>query len=211
MAGACCDLVLSDCDRACVNAFLDKLRFYMDDAAAWSKEKMMFGLETKDFIPIVISVIALILTILQYFGEYRRKKKQDTLEAYNDLQGKVFTKLNELRKEYPVVIADRSFAKRAEITEYLARIERFCVGVNLGIYDFKTLKRCGGAYFVRLFFYLKPVILDKRNRNDGGSHYDEFERVAMKMKREYERRSGPIDWNGIPKEELQETDNEGTA
>lgn len=168
----------------------------------------MFGLEAKDFIPIVISIIALILTVFQYFGEYRRKRKQDTLEAYDNLQSEVFSTLNQLRKQFPALISDRNFEKRTEITNCLAKIERFCVGVNLRIYDFKTLERCGGAYFVRQYLYLEPIIRDKRTRNNGGAHYDEFERVAMKLKRKYEHRSGPINWNEISPEQPQENDKE---
>lgn len=161
----------------------------------------MFGLEAEDFVPIVISIIALVLTIFQYFGDYSRKRKQDTLEAYDDLQSEVFTTLNCLRKQFPALISDRNFEKRSEITNCLAKIERFCVGVNLKIYDFKTLERCGGAYFVRQYLYLKPVIQDKRTRNNGETHYDEFEKVAMKLKKKYEHRAGSINWDGTSPEQ----------
>lgn len=69
----------------------------------------MFGLNAKDLIPIVISIIALALTVFQYFGEYNRNRKQATLEAYDKLQSEVFLTLNKLRKQYPILSVDRNF------------------------------------------------------------------------------------------------------
>ena len=169
----------------------------------WMEEKM-FELDAKDLIPIVISILALTLTLFQYFGEYDRNRKQATLEAYDQLQGEVFLTLNKLRKQYPILSPDRNFEERPTITNCLAKLERFCVGINLRIFDLRTLERCGGAYFVRQYLYLKPIIQDKRTRKNGGSHYDEFEKVAMKLKKKYERRSETINWDEITLELLQE-------
>lgn len=164
------------------------------ETAAASVGWNILGLEWKDLIPIIISVIALFLTVAQYFGEYKRKKKQDTLEAYDKLQTEVFTPLNAIRKQYPTMPLTYSFDKRADVTSYLAKIERFCVGVNLGIYDLNTLMRCGGAYFVRQYLYLEPLIKEKRKRNNGGAHYDEYENVVRKLKYQYDSESDNIDW-----------------
>ena len=151
-----------------------------------STNQMSFmWLDWQDMITIVISVAALVLAVYQCFGDYRRKKRQDTLEAYNELQNDVFTPLNKLRKEYAELPIDNDFEMRSEVTGYLAKIERFCVGVNLKIYDIKTLKRCGGAYFVRQYLYLKPLIDIKKGRNNGGKHYDELEKVVSKLESMY--------------------------
>ena len=86
-----------------------------------STNQMSFmWLDWQDMITIVISVAALVLAVYQYFGDYRRKKRQDTLEAYNELQNDVFTPLNKLRKEYAELPIDNDFEMRSEVTGYLA-------------------------------------------------------------------------------------------
>lgn len=143
--------------------------------------------DAKDDIPIVISIIALVISILHHFTDGIRGKKRDTLDAYNTLQKEVFDELNKIRKKYPKLYDDRNMENRKEIIGYLARIERFSVGINSDIYDIETLKRCGGAYFVRMYLYLEDIIKVKRGtkRDRGGKHYDEFEKVKNKLETMY--------------------------
>lgn len=79
---------------------------------------------------------------------------------------------------------------------FVAIIERFSVGVSCGIYSYRILKRCGGAYFCRRYFFFEPVINEKRKRSNAGNHYDEFEKLAIRLKKDYEKKSKTkYDWN----------------
>lgn len=135
----------------------------------------------------VISVIAVVITIAQYFAQTRRSRMQDTLDAYNDLQDRVFEKINQISRELSqdetLNICDSKY--RNEITGYLANIERFCVGINTGIYDKKTVKRCGGKYLCKIYGILWPVIEEKRNREPDIPHYNEFEKTIEKLRKMY--------------------------
>lgn len=159
-------------------------------------------------ISLVISGLALFFSLYQFAWENRRKKKQDTLEAYNQLQTEVFSEVNVLDKdlqENGKNICDEDI--RPKVTNYLARIERFSVGVSCGIYSYRILKRCGGAYFCRRYFFFEPVINEKRKRSNAGNHYDEFEKLAIRLKKDYEKKSKTkYDWNApIAKEDLEIT------
>lgn len=90
---------------------------------------------------------------------------------------------------------------------FVAIIERFSVGVSCGIYSYRILKRCGGAYFCRRYFFFEPVINEKRKRSNAGNHYDEFEKLAIRLKKDYEKKSKTkYDWNApIAKEDLEIT------
>ena len=71
-----------------------------------------------------------------------------------------------------------------EITICLAKIENFSVGINTGIYSHKVLNRLGGAFFIRQFDKLKPIIDLKREKNMSvGKHYDEFEKAVWTLKK----------------------------
>lgn len=68
---------------------------------------------------------------------------------------------------------------------YLAKLERFSVGVNSGIYSIQILNQLGDSYFIREFEKLEPIIIEKRKVNIvPGGHYDEFEKTVSRL-REY--------------------------
>lgn len=161
-------------------------------------------MDTADIIAIIISVIALLFSLYQFVFESSRKKKEDTLIAYNELQDDVFTKLNKLYKTLGLddtgrVDIDETNDKWDDITSYLAKIERFCVGINSGIYSMDVLNRVGGGYFINTYNRLSTVIEKKRQKDDNAKqdenqraensgsevkqkHYDEFEQTVKKLK-----------------------------
>lgn len=70
-------------------------------------------------------------------------------------------------------------------TECLVAIEHFSVGVNNGIFDKKIVKECGGAYFCRLYQFLKPVIEKKKVTSPDGEHYDNFTKLYNTLLKYY--------------------------
>ena len=132
-----------------------------------------------DIIAVVISGIALALTILQYIIEANRQKKEATLLAYNSLQDEVFS---ELRK-YDLGSIKKGDKGWNEVTTCLAKIENFSVGINTRIYSLDIVNRLGGSFVIGQFEKLLPVINQKRQEDENSKHYDEFEKVIVKLKK----------------------------
>lgn len=148
----------------------------------------MVGKTWTDYVAVFISAGALTFSAYQFYRESCRRKRESTLDAYNQLQ-EVFAKLNTLLFAYK---DDKAKLRRLKpgdddwerITDYLARIERFSVGINLNIYSIETLNRLGGGYYIRLFDQLEPIITKKRTYNvSKGNHYDEFEATVSELKK----------------------------
>lgn len=71
-----------------------------------------------------------------------------------------------------------------DITICLSKIENFSTGINTNIYSYKILNRLGGAFFIRQYEKLEPIIIVKREKNvSAGKHYNEFEATVMKLKK----------------------------
>lgn len=131
---------------------------------------------------LIISIAAFALSLIQFCRESSRQKKEATLIAYNELQDDVLSKLN----KYPVPMTEIEYHGEEwhEITVCLAKLERFSVGINTGIYSLETLDRLGGAYFIRQFEKLMPIIGRKRAEHIAdGKHYDEFEKTVNKLRK----------------------------
>lgn len=134
---------------------------------------------------LIISILAFVFSVLQYISDSSRQKKESTLNAYNELQNDVFSELN----KYPSPMPEIEYMSEEweRVTVYLAKIERFSVGINTGVYSIDILNRIGGSYYIRQFDKLKSVIEIKRNENiSKGKHYDEFEE-SVRILRKYRK------------------------
>ena len=139
-----------------------------------------------DVLAIMISSLALIFSIVQFIKDNSRAKKEATLIAYNRLQDDVFSELT--KYSYPMPNTDIGSEEWNELTVYLAKIEQFSVGINTRIYSIAVLNRLGGAFFVRQFEKLEPIIAKKRKESRiPGSHYEEFEMVVKHLRNRNKR------------------------
>ena len=133
-----------------------------------------------DVLALVISAMAFVLSLWQFFRSSLREKNESTLDAYNELQNDVFSYLNSYK--LPISEVEYLGEEWEKITIYLAKIERFSVGINTGIYSLDILNHLGGAYYIRLFEKLQPIIQRKREENvSPGEHYDEFEKTVLNL------------------------------
>ena len=132
-----------------------------------------------DIIALVISGIALALSIFQYITEASRQKKESTLIAYNSLQNEVFSEL----RNYDLGSIKKGDKGWNEVTTCLAKIENSSIGINTGIYSLNIVNRLGGGFFIKQFDKLLPVINQKRKADSVNKHYDEFEKVIIKLKK----------------------------
>ena len=134
------------------------------------------------YLSLVVSVAALALSIIQFFRDSSREKKEATLTAYNELQNDVFSKLILYKTPMPPIdIEDKAWS---EITDCLARLERFSTGINTGIYSIEILNRLGGEFFIHQYDQLSGIIEKKRKQSIvGGDHYNEFELTVESLKK----------------------------
>lgn len=142
---------------------------------------------------LIIAILALCVSLSSSFWNYLRERRESTIQAYTLLQKEVVPDIISIKESFKKDRIDLSSMNNAEIsslisadkriTVCLARIEYFCVGVNMGIYSIKTLNRMGGSFFCELFDSFHPIIQVKRTNNRlNGKHYDEFEKCVNRLK-----------------------------
>lgn len=131
-----------------------------------------------EVIALIVSVLALGLSILQFFKESSRQKKEATLNAYNVLQNEVFSEL----KKYDLGNIKKGDDGWDDITICLAKIENFAVGINTGIYSLNILNSLGGGFFINQYEKLLPIISKKREEDKKTKHYNEFETVVNDLR-----------------------------
>ena len=136
-------------------------------------------MDTVDIVTLIISGMALAISIFQFFIEKNRQKKEATLIAYNNLQKEVFSEL----KKYDLKTIKKGDGGWDTVTRCLAIIENFSVGLNTGIYSLDILNRLGGGFFIEQYEELSFIISKKREENKNSKHYDEFEKVVNELRR----------------------------
>lgn len=137
-----------------------------------------------EIITLIISILALVLSLIQFIRDASRQKKEATLNAYNILQDDVFSNLIKIDGAELNPPPDFRSEKYTKVTGYLSKIEMFSTGINTGVYSIWILNRLGGGFFVRQYDKLTPIIEKKRIENRSpGKHYDEFEKTVKKLKR----------------------------
>ena len=142
---------------------------------------------------LIIAVLALCVSLSTSLWNYLRERRESTIQAYTLLQKEVVPDIISIKDGFKRDKIDLFSMNNTEIsnvisadkliTVCLARIEYFCVGVNMGIYSIKTLNRMGGSFFCDLFDTFRPIIQVKRTNNIlNGKHYDEFEQCVNRIK-----------------------------
>lgn len=144
-----------------------------------------------DLLALVVSLLALGLSLIQFLRDESRTKKESTLNAYNTLQDSALNDLNIIFKEQKrsedrkwqldITPEHKDWEK---VTDCLAKIEHFAVGVNSGIYSIEIVHRASDKYLVKLYDELSKVIEIKRAENrTGGKHYEEFAKLAKTLEK----------------------------
>ena len=137
-----------------------------------------------EIVALIISILALILSIFQFIRDASWQKKEATLNAYNRLQDDAFSHLNKYSSEFLNSTPEYRSDEYNDITDCLVKIELFSTGINSGIYSIWVLNRLGGAYYIHQFKRLNKIIEKKREENRSqGRHYDEFEKTVKKLER----------------------------
>ena len=140
-----------------------------------------------------VSVFSFVFTFYTFFWTANRDKKRDTLEAYNRLQHEVFDKLNTyMPSEIRDICIDKKSEQYKTVSNYLARIEHFCVGLNEKIYDRNTFYALAHGYFdgYQLRRRIEPIIESKNSgKNTPELFYNDTLSVLAWMDKRYQKKS----------------------
>lgn len=152
----------------------------------------MFNFEISDIITIISSVSAAIFAWGTYRKGLKHDRKQDTLDAYNQLQEQALDKLYLIDIAEMKEIAKNSRAERYKvISTYIARIEHFCVGVNADIYDRETVYNLAHGFLDgTIMKRIEPII--NRKNFDGKEYYDDTKKVIAWMNEETKKKEGQV-------------------
>lgn len=136
---------------------------------------------TLSIIAIVISFVSGVFAVCTFVWTINRDRKQATLDAFNSLQNEVFDKINLLSKtDVKNIAKNPKDSKFTEYSQYLARIEQFCVGVGSKIYDYKITSKIAKNYLRNVFEKSWPVIEKKRIIYPNEPQCVEFQKLVSK-------------------------------
>lgn len=153
-------------------------------------------MEWLDFIAIIISVVALFLSAYQFLLERRLNRMEATIDALAELQKDVLnneefinTQVESILEHHKTLSGEFDAAWET-ISESLARIEQFAVGVNTKVYSIEILDRMAGSHIIKLFYKFEPIIVYKREKGKTNKRYIEFETMVKSLKK-YNRDLNP--------------------
>ena len=138
----------------------------------------------------LLALISAVFSCFTYFRNVRHDRRRDTLDAYNTLQKEAFDKLNQIRPTEIREIAKGPTSKEyKEISGYIARIEHFCVGVNLGIYDRDTVYALANGYLDSntIRSRIEPIIAMK-HRSADKEYYENIQKLLSWMEKKNEKK-----------------------
>lgn len=122
------------------------------------------------------TVLAAGIAVLTYIDTVGRESKLETIREFS-----------RIRSQFPD-LSSASGTERdsdTERTEYLKEMERFCTGINLGLYDINTLKKMAGSMLTTQYNdYMKDLIESKRENTrkaKAENIYSEYEAVIQKL------------------------------
>ncbi len=142
------------------------------------------NIELSDILTIVFSLLAAAFSIGTYFKGLNHDKKQDTLNAFNQLQEQALDKLNLIPNAQMKLIASNPKSEEyKQVSTYLARLEHFCVGVELEIYDRKTVYKLAHGFFERALKIKIAPFLEKKKLKDE-EYYQNLKKVISWMEKE---------------------------
>ena len=155
-----------------------------------------------DTASLVIAIVSAVLAIVSagfscftYFRNVVHDRRRDTLDAYNTLQNEAFDKLNLMKPANIREIAENPRSDTYKtVSGYIARIEHFCAGVNLGIYDRKTVYTLAHGYLDgnMILSRINPII-EKKHRNAEKDYYENIHKVLAWMQKENEKQKKKLD------------------
>lgn len=145
-------------------------------------------MEWLDIIAIIVSVVALFLSAYQFLFERKLNRMAATIDALAELQKDVLNNEDFINAQVESILEHHKTLSGEfdvaweTISENLARIEQFAVGVNTKVYSIEILDRMAGSHIIKLFYKFKPIIIYKREKGNTDKRYREFEIMVTSLK-----------------------------
>ena len=124
--------------------------------------------------PEVISIIAdlaaigsLIVAVCVHRQIVSRDCKRETIAEFNKIRDKY----------HDINYSSSDEEKKA----YLTELERFCVGINQGIYDLDILAKMSKTLLLSQYAYLKNFVTERRDALDQETAYSEYVVIMKKL------------------------------
>ncbi len=142
--------------------------------------------DVSGIIALVISIITAVILFLTFVQDHRRRKKQATIEYYQricellyEISGRITKKSKVMPMTFENISADPEFLH--EVRYFLTTYERFCVGINTGIYDIHIVERMTGNYLPEMYEKLSSYIGGNRRDQRKVDSYIELQEVIRKI------------------------------
>lgn len=129
-------------------------------------------------ITVLIAIKSFNVAKKSFLADHERRKKQATIETYNEISSKVSLPLrlaiceayNETLGAYSyrqIRPTDKEWIGNSDLQfkfiTYCRYMERFATGVEIGVFDFDTFNRFSGHQTALLFEQIKPLIDDRNS------------------------------------------------
>ena len=143
-----------------------------------------------DWLPILISFVALAFSMMQFICERKRNRREATIHAFDALEGNTciqYLFLLSARQINDLVQSKEECDVRIhnewnELSKALALIEHFAVGINSSVYDLKILNSMAGNKMISVFDNCKRLLEFKRSGINNEHNYSEFEEMIERIK-----------------------------
>jgi len=139
------------------------------------------------------TISAVVVAVLSIQADHERKKKQATIEAYDQISNTATLPLwIALRETYGEDYSTKNIDEDIKNVDkklkdifllYCRKMERFSVGIDINVYDFDTFYRLSGESTAELFKNIEPLIKRQRKKTDI-SFCDEFINLNKKILKE---------------------------
>ena len=141
-------------------------------------------------VSVVVAVVSVAFSVVTYNRTVTHDRKQATLEAYNRLQTEVFDNLNTYTPAQIRSICDDAISPEYKtLSNYLARIEHFCVGIKEKIYDEKVFYEMAHGYFDshQLKNRIEPILESKNKNNNSHELFYKHTLSVLKWMKNYKK------------------------
>lgn len=153
--------------------------------------KAFLGENFVDWMAVVISIVALIFSMKQFYYERSRNRKEATIHAFDQLESNESIKFLFSCSKGDVdsfVIrrkqADNCIKDKWDlISGALPLLEHFAVGINSKIYDVETLNRMAGNKIITVHYNCSKLLQHKRVGVGNEKNYSEFEDMVNRLKK----------------------------
>ena len=133
---------------------------------------------------VIIAAKNLLFLKKQFLANYEVAKKKATIDFFNETKKQAKEIERQLFKNQKIdwETVSKNDDLYYEIKEYLGLLEHFCVGVNIGIYDFDVANRLSGSFFINKYEQMYQIIIEIRKVRNDNSLYNEFEGMVYNLK-----------------------------